>query len=146
MQIEIKIDSLTIEPKIIIITDKMTDEINSIVKKLSADSSQIISGFRGDILEVLEQIEIIRIYANGGKVFAATNRGEFTLRLCLYELDNRLDKTMFIRISNSEIINLKKVKGFDLSFAGTICVKMLDDTVTYVSRRYVAKIKQVLGI
>nr|WP_330379950.1 LytTR family DNA-binding domain-containing protein [Roseburia intestinalis] len=53
---------------------------------------------------------------------------------------------MFIRISNSEIINLKEVKKFDLSFSGTICVSMSDKTVTYVSRRYVRKIKQVLGL
>ena len=64
----------------------------------------------------------------------------------MYELEDRLDKNSFVRISNSEIINLKKVKGFDLSFTGTICVKMKNGRVTYVSRRYVSKIKQVLGI
>ena len=42
--------------------------------------------------------------------------------------------------------NLKKVKGFDLSFSGTICVTLSNGALTYVSRRYVAKIKQVLGI
>ena len=62
------------------------------------------------------------------------------------ELEERLAKDRFVRISNSEIINLKQVKGFDLSFAGTICVTLSGGTVTYVSRRYVAKIKQVLGI
>jgi len=51
-----------------------------------------------------------------------------------------------VRISNSEIINLRKVKAFDLSLAGTIQVSLLNGTVTYVSRRYVPKIKQVLGI
>ena len=45
----------------------------------------------------------------------------------------------------------RKVTGndfedFDLSFAGTICVSLSNGTVTYVSRRYVAKIKQLLGI
>ena len=60
--------------------------------------------------------------------------------------ENRLNKEHFIRISNSELINLKKVRNFDLSFVGTICVSLSDDTVSYVSRRYVAKIKQVLGI
>ena len=52
----------------------------------------------------------------------------------------------FVRISNSEIINLKKVKSFDLSFAGTICVTLSNGQTTYVSRRYVSKIKQVLGM
>lgn len=146
MQIEIKIENSYTEPKIIILTDKMTDEINLIVKKMSEVAPQIISGFQGDTLKILEQSDIICIHAGSGKVYARTNQGEFTLRLRLYELENRLDKNTFVRISNSEFINLMKVKSFDLSFTGTICVKLLDDTVTYVSRRYVSKIKQVLGI
>ena len=106
----------------------------------------MLAGFRNDTLEILEQPDIFRIYAAAGKVYAVTNRGEYSLNLRLYELEERLDKDRFVRISNSEIINLKKVKAFDLRFSGTICVSLSDGTVTYVSRRYVAKIKQVLGI
>ncbi|MCH5194107.1 MAG: LytTR family transcriptional regulator [Oscillospiraceae bacterium] len=146
MQVEIKIDSTYEEPKIIILTSKMTDEVNMLVKRISEEVPQVLSGFRNDILEVLEQSEILRIYAAAGKVFAKTIDGEYTLRLRLYELEERLDKNLFVRISNSEIINLKKVRKFDLSFTGTICVSLSDGTVTYASRRYVNKIKQVLGI
>ena len=146
MQVEIKIDSTYEEAKIIILTSKMTDEISMLVKRISEEVPQVLSGFRNDILEVLEQSEILRIYAAAGKVFAKTIDGEYTLRLRLYELEERLDKNLFVRISNSEIINLKKVRKFDLSFTGTICVYLSDGTVTYASRRYVNKIKQVLGI
>lgn len=146
MQVEIKIDNTCKEPKLIVVTDKMTDEINTLIRKISEESPQILSGFRNDTLEILEQSDVSRIYASAGKVFAVTAKGEYTLRLRLYELEERLDKNCFTRISNSEIINLKKVKSFDLSFSGTICVSMSDGTVTYVSRRYVNKIKQVLGI
>lgn len=146
MQIEIKTDSSCKEPKVIIVTDAVTEEVQAILKKLSEDGPQIISGMRDEKLKVLEQSELIRIYASGGKVFALTKEGEYVLRLRLYELEERLDKHMFVRISNSEIINLKQVKNFDLSFTGTICVKFLNGSVTYVSRRYVSKIKKILGI
>lgn len=146
MQIEIEIDDSCQEPKIIIVTDKLTEEVNALLKKLSEESPQMVAGFRENTVEILEQSDVIRIYAAAGKVFAMTNHGEYTLRLRLYELEERLNKDCFVRISNSEIVNLKKVKGFDLSFAGAICVSLSDGTVTYVSRRYVAKIKQVLGI
>lgn len=146
MQIEIKIDSSQKEPKVIVLTDSMTEEVESIVRKLSEEAPKMLAGFKGDALEILEPESVIRVYSAAGKVYAVTDEGEYTLRLRLYELEERLDKKSFVRISNSEIINLKKVKGFDLSFTGTICVAFSNGTVTYVSRRYVARIKQVLGI
>lgn len=146
MQIEIKIDSSCTEPKIVVMAASMTEEVNTIIKKLSIDSPQVISGMKDDKLEVLEQTDLIRMYANSGKIYAVTDKGEYIVRLRLYELEERLDKNQFVRISNSEIINLKKVENFDLSFTGTICVKLSNGFTTYVSRRYVSKIKQILGI
>lgn len=146
MQVEIKIDPSCTEPKVIIMAASMTEDVNRIIKKLSEDVPRIISGSKDDKIEVLEPSDLIRIYAGTGKVFAVTDQGEYTLRLRLYELEERLDPHRFVRISNSEIINLKKVINFDLSFAGTIYVKLSNGTVTYVSRRYVSKIKKILGI
>lgn len=146
MQVEIKIDPSCTEPKVIIMAASMTEDVNRIVKKLSEDVPRIISGSKDDKIEVLEPSDLIRIYAGTGKVFAVTDQGEYTLRLRLYELEERLDPHRFVRISNSEIINLKKVINFDLSFTGTIYVKLSNGTVTYVSRRYVSKIKKILGI
>lgn len=146
MQVEVKIDDSYHEPKVIILTASMTEEVNHIVKKLSENNSQIISGSSEEKIKVLEQNDLIRIYAGSSKVFAVTGDGEYTLRLRLYEVEERLSPNQFIRISNSEIINLKKVIHFDLSFSGTICVKLANGTTTYVSRRYVSKIKKILGI
>lgn len=146
MKIEVKIESGCDEPKIIIVTDKMTEEINGIVKRLSEDPPNIIAGVRDGVTEILEQSEIIRVYTAAGKVFAAAEKGEYTLKQRLYELEERLDRTCFTRISNSEIINLKKAKSFDLSAAGTICVSLSNGEKAYVSRRYVSTIKRLLGI
>ena len=146
MQIEIKMDDNYREPKIIIMTDKMTDEVNDIVKKLSDEQPQLIAGFKDESAQVIEPSSIYRVYAQSGKVFAETNKGNYLLRLRLYEAEERLEKFSFVRISNSDIINLKKVKSFDLSFAGTICITLSNGTVTYVSRRTVSKIKKLLGI
>lgn len=146
MQVEVKIDSSYTEPKIIILAASMTEDVNNILKKLSDDGPRIISGSKDEKFEVLEQADLIRIYASSGKVFAVTGKGEYTLRLRLYELEELLDSHQFVRISNSEIINLRKVSHFDLNFTGTIYVKLSDGTTTYVSRRYVPKIKKILGI
>ena len=146
MQVEIKIDDNCIEPKVIIITDKVTDEINDILNMLSSKTPEVITGFYNDLAEILSPDDIIRIYAEDGKIFASVNSKEYILRQRLYELEEQLNKYSFVRISNSEIINLKKVRNFDMSLSGTICVTLSDGTATYVSRRYVSKIKKVLGL
>jgi DNA-binding LytR/AlgR family response regulator len=146
MQVEIKIDENCVEPKVIIITDKVTDEIKDILNTLSSKTPEVITGFYNDLAEILSPEDIIRIYAEGGKTFAFANKKEYILRQRLYELEEQLTKHGFVRISNSEIINLKKVRNFDLSLSGTICVTLSDNTTTYVSRRYISRIKQVLGL
>ena len=146
MKIEVKVDAACEETSVVICTNKVNDEIQQLVRKLSQDAPQVIVGFLEDEAVILTQEEILRVFAEGGKVFAETKSARFVLRLRLYELEERLDAKRFVRISNAEIINLGMVRGFDLSFAGTICVRMKNDAVTYVSRRYVSKIKQVLGL
>ena len=146
MKIEIKIDEDCTETKIVVVTSKVTEEVNEIVKRLSSEQPQMIAGFKDERATMLEPNQIYRVYASEGKVYAEAENGTHLLRLRLYEAEQRLAKCSFVRISNGEIINLKKVKGFDLSFAGTICVSLSNGTVAYVSRRYVAKIKQLLGL
>ena len=126
MQFEVKIDETVTEPKVLILTDKITNEVNDLVRKLAEDERQIIAGFRGDTVTLLDEKELLRVYASGGRVYAVTAEGEYVLRLRLYELEERLRPFSFVRISNSEIINLKRVRSFDLSLAGTICVTLSD--------------------
>ena len=148
MKLNIKIDTSVEEPEALIITPRMSEEVNKIVDYIGRLNGEptVISGTKDDRVEILEQDALIRIYAEGGKVFARTEGGLYQLRLRLYELEERLDAGEFVRISNSEIVNLKKVKSIDLSFSGTICMEMSNKEVSYVSRRYVSKIKKILGL
>ena len=106
----------------------------------------MLMGFRDEKAAILDPAGILRAYAAGGKVYVSTVEGEYVVRMRLYELENRLDRSRFVRISHSEIINLGKARGFDLNLAGTIRVTLEDGTAAWVSRRYVSKIRQVLGI
>jgi len=148
MKLNINIDAETKEPEIMITTAQMTEEVNRVVDFVSRldDAPTIISGIREDKVELLDPDHIVKIYAEDSKVFTQTDNGTYQIRLRLYEAEERLDNSKFVRISNSEIVNLKKVKSLDLSFVGTICMELSNGTVSYVSRRYVSKIKKVLGL
>lgn len=146
MQVEIKLDPNCQQTRIVVVTSQVDEQIYDLVQQLSQQSPMILSGFRGEDAEILDPAKLLRVYASEGKVMAVTTEGEYVLKMRLYEVEKRLDKRNFVRISNSEIINLKQVKKFDLSYAGTICVSFYDGTTSYVSRRNVAKIKEVLGL
>ncbi len=146
MKIEIKLDPRITERKVIIETETVDEEINALMKRISQERPQVLVGFRDDVLTILEQGELIRAYASAGKVYGVTKSETYTLRLRLYELEQRLDTSCFVRISNSEIVNLRQVKNFDLSYAGTIRVTLRNGDSAYVSRRYMSKIKAVLGL
>lgn len=146
MQVEIKIDENTGETKVIVIAKTMSEEVSSIIKKLSEESSEVIAGFKDEKLKVINPEKIIRAYAADGKVYVLDEEGEYRLRIRLYELEERLSGKGFLRISNSEIVNINKIKEFDLSISGTICISFKDGTKTYASRRYVSGIKRNLGI
>ena len=146
MQVEIKLDDSCTEPKIVIYTASMSEDVQTIVHTLTDSPLQFLFGKQGEKIHLLIQDNLFRVYAVGGIVFAVTDNGDYTLRQRLYELESRLPPSQFVRISNSEIINLRKVDHFDLNFAGTICVKLSDGSTTYVSRRYVSKLKKRLEL
>lgn len=68
------------------------------------------------------------------------------IELRLYELEELLPSHQFVRVSHSEIINLRRVTALDLGLTGTIRITLDGGVVTYASRRYVKKIKEALGL
>ena len=146
MEVEIQIDSGCAEPRVVILTDRITEEVEALRRQLEGGERKWIAGFRAGTVSILEPEELIRVYSASQKVYAVTERGEFLLRRRLYEMEQSLDRTRFVRISHSEIIHLVKVQEFDISLAGTIRVRFLNGDVTYVSRRYLRQIREILGL
>ncbi|PFF27567.1 LytTR family transcriptional regulator [Bacillus cereus] len=146
MKFEVSIDPSYKEPKIIILTDKMTDEISDIMKRLSEARMDSLAVFSERGVEIVECKDIVRIYAEKQKVFLQTVAGIYTVRSRLYELEAKLNSQFFVRISNSEIVNIKMITNMDISMTGTIGVLLAGNIKTYASRRYVSKIKKLFGI
>ncbi len=148
MKIEIAVEKGLKERRVVIHTDNVDGEISSLIERISGcgEKSDCVTAFDESGALFIPYRDIFRIYSNDKKVFAETAEGTFVLKTRLYELENILDSRVFMRISNSEIINLRQVKRMDTSLMGTICVSMKNGTQTYASRRYVALIRKKLDI
>lgn len=75
VQVEVKLDAAATEPKVIILTNRMTEEVHSIVQMLSETEPKLIAGFREDTVTVLDEKDILKIYAANGKVYAVLPSG-----------------------------------------------------------------------
>ena len=146
MKINVHLDNNQQEIEILIKAALIDDKVNSIIEKLKDEKPKIIVGFIDYKAKILNESSIVRIYSANKKIYAVTDNHEYILKIPLYEVIERVNQNHFVRISNTEIINLKKVVEFDLSFTGTICIKLANGNISYVSRRYVNNIKQTLGI
>ncbi|WP_445477699.1 LytTR family DNA-binding domain-containing protein [Lysinibacillus irui] len=146
MKVEISIDPTYQEPKVIILTDKVTDDIEHLMQSIAAVAESTLPVFSHKGVELIDSKEIVRIYTEQKKVFVQTINGVYTVRFRLYELEEKLNPHMFIRISNAEMVNRHMIKRMDISKTGTIGVELKNGIKTYASRRYVSKIKKFLGI
>lgn len=134
------------EPEIHICFKELTEEVNHLKETIEQAVNFTIMGYTQNGVEVIAADTIVRIYTEGQSVYAASEEKVFKLHQRLYELEEMLQGKNFIRISNSEIVNVKKIIRLDTSVTGTICILLKGGLESYVSRRNVSRIKKVLGI
>lgn len=146
MKVEIIIDESLDEDKVTIYAKEYSKDIENIRDMLTDRLLDKIVAFYDKEIFILAFDEIIRIFAQDGDVFVKTSNKSYKVRLTLTELEKRLDKKKFIRISRSEIVNIDYIKRLDLSFIGTIAVEFTNNEVSYVSRRKLKDFKKILGL
>lgn len=144
MQIKFFINEKYEKPEIVICNHEMNGEVKKLADTISRAVNETLVGYQDNEAIVLQQTDIIRAYAQNQKVLATTNEGDYTLHYKLYELEEMLDKSIFVRISKSELVNIRKIVRLDTSIAGTVKVILKDNIETFVSRRNIAYIKKAL--
>lgn len=146
MNIEIKVDEKNLEPKIVIYTNEVNQNISNIIDSISFIDHQTLKAYKDDKLYMINQNDIESIYSENGKIYVKSENEIYTIKNRLYELLNFLNPKSFIRISNSEIINFNKVKNIDFKILGTLGINFKSGNKTYASRRYIPKIKEFLEL
>ena len=143
MGVKVELDPSLAEIEVTVRAPGASAELTALLARLDPPRLTV---FRGTEAVLLDPAEILRFYGEDKEVRAQTAEEVYTVRLRLYELEERLDRRVFVRVSHSEIINWKRVRALDLGLAGTIQVTLDGGLAVYVSRRYVKKIKEVLGL
>lgn len=147
VDIEVAIDEKYVDPKVTIQTREKTGLVESIInaiENVSESEFPLIPAYDEGEMEFISQRDIVRVFTQDRKCMLQTDTGLFTVRKNLSRLEEDLNPSRFIRISQSEIINIYKVKRFDINIAGTIGVEFDNGTKSWASRSCVKALKSLL--
>lgn len=142
---EIKLEPGLTEPYAQIYTAEITPQIQETLKILGSGQSRILTGYKDKKIYILNPQDILCFFCEGQNVFARTSTDKFTIKVRLYELEERLTAP-FVRISSSAIANADCIDSLEMNFNGTMRVQFKDGSFEYASRRYVVRLKNYFGL
>lgn len=144
MKIKYDIQKIYKETEIHLCDREKSQELTDIYEMLEKLLDTKIKVYKGQESGVVVPSRIVRIYSENKKVYIRTKDDLFEVKERIYTLEEQLKERGFVRISNSEIVNIQQIEKLDMSQIGTIKMYMKNGDETYVSRRYISKIKEVL--
>ena len=148
VDIDVVLDDRYVEPKVTIQTKEKSEQVENIIYAIENASGNdfpaIPAHSSEERLELLSQRDIIRAYTQGRKVLVQSENGTYQVKRSLSGLEEDLNPKRFLRISQSEIINLNKVKCFDINIVGTIGIEFDNGAKSWASRSRVKAIKALL--
>ena len=144
MKLELNIDEKVKETLVVVSANKIDKEVQNLINYIEYSSEYLI-GIVEDKASIIDIGEIIRVYIEDRKTFVVTLKDTYVVKKKLYEVDNMVTRN-FIKISQSEIANIKFIKNLDFSNTGTIVIKYKNSDISYVSRRMIKEFKLKLGI
>lgn len=144
MKLELNIDEKIKETLVVVSANKIDKEVQNLINYIEYSSEYLI-GIVEDKASIIDIGEIIRVYIEDRKTFVVTLKDTYVVKKKLYEVENMVTRN-FIKISQSEIANIKFIKNLDFSNTGTIVIKYKNSDISYVSRRMIKEFKLKLGI
>ena len=119
-------------------------DIENDLLRISSNTIEKVIGMQGNDIFIINVSDVITFYSEEKSNFCKTKDGIFKIKEKLYYLEENLLQKSFIRISNSVIVNIDKVKCFNTDIIGSIFVKLNDGTEEYVSKRRVSDVMKFL--
>ena len=144
MKLELNIDEKVKETLVVVNANKINKEVQNLINYIKYSSEYLI-GIVEDKASIIDIDEIIRVYIEDRKTFVVTLKDTYVVKKKLYEVENIVTRN-FVKISQSEIANIKFIKNLDFSNTGTIVIKYKNSDISYVSRRMIKEFKLKLGI
>jgi len=133
------------EEQIIIKCKNPTSDFLHIIKMLKYRDN-VLTTYSNNEVHMLDFSEIFYIESVDSKTFVYCEKLVHESKYKLYELEEILAASSFLRVSKSVIINLKKIKILLPALSGRLEAVLRNGEKIPISRQYVSNLKKTLDL
>lgn len=144
MKINIVQDDKITETEITIVCNKVDNELEAIISNISIIGNTV-AGKINDETFFINLMEVMYFETIDNKSFFYTRDNIYETPMKLYQLEEKLLNTPFVRVSKSVILNLKKVKSIKPEENSRLVAVLGNNEKVIISRQYMRNIKNKLG-
>ena len=135
------------EDEIIIKMAELDDEVLKVIRRLKDGvSKDTMAVYANESILMVPIRDILYFDATDNRVFAYTKDNCFETRKKLFEIEELLANSSFLRISKNAIVNIKSIDHLSPEFNGRFIASLKNGEDNIISRGYVPELKKKLGI
>ncbi len=143
MEIKVKRIPKNEKEQIEISCHEMDDTVREIVSFVQSRQGQLSCSLEGRQYEI-SVTDVLYIESVDNKTFVYTRDQSYESRQKIYELEEILKSSRFLRVSKSTLLNLMKIKSIKPALNGRFSAVLHNGEEIVISRKYVADLKQTL--
>ena len=145
MKITINIDDKLTEPQLHISSPALSAELEKMIAALRIYDQQMVV-FKGEESVILEVAQIVYVESVDRKTFVYTRNNFYETKLRLYEMEEQLCQSGFLRTSKSCLVQLKQIRTLKTELNRKLRVTLENGEQLMVSRQYADELKRRLGV
>ncbi|MEE1037416.1 MAG: LytTR family DNA-binding domain-containing protein [Oscillospiraceae bacterium] len=145
MKITINIDDKLTETQIHISSPALSAELEKMIAALRIYDQQMVV-FKGEESVILEVAQIVYVESVDRKTFVYTRNNFYETKLRLYEMEEQLCQSGFLRTSKSCLVQLKQIRTLKTELNRKLRVTLENGEQLMVSRQYADELKRRLGV
>ena len=121
------------------------NSISDEIERLVSLRDNILIGYMPDGITPISPSEVFCFITEESRVIALVGNERLRIKARLCSLEEVLGAD-FVKINQSCIVNIKKIKKFGASIGGALLVELKNGYKDYVSRRQLKAVKERMGI
>ena len=126
---------------------ELDDEVLKTIRRLKDGvSKDTMAVYADESIRMIPTKDILYFDATDNHVFAYTKGDCFETRKKLFEIEELLSDSSFLRISKNAIVNIKSIDHLSPEFNGRFIASLKNGEDIIISRGYVPELKKKLGI